>query len=93
MMLAIDGAHAALMHLGEMPENPSKIPSLIKEKLVKPRHVHARCAAIMQELFDISKKILHRDLKEIKGHQYDRLQRDAEFFAREMKAFLEKKHK
>jgi len=88
---AIDASHAALMKLGEMPENPGKISALIQEKLVKAKHVHKKCTGIMKELYDTSKKILHRDIKEIKGSEYDRLQKETDFFVGEMKRFMLKK--
>ncbi len=88
---AIDISHASLMKLGEIPPNPAKISELIAEKLVKPGHVNKRCSTIMKDLYGTSKKILHRDIKEMSGKEYDRLQADAGFLVDEMKRFLMKK--
>jgi len=88
---AIDAAHAALMKYGEMPPNPGKIAQLVKDKLVKDKLVHRKCAGIMQELYDKSKGILHREVREISGKEYDQLQKDTEFFTKEMKRYLDKK--
>ncbi len=88
---AIDAAHASIMKLGEMPENPGRVAELINEKLVVPGHINKRCTRIMQQLYDTSKKILHRDIKEITGTEYDRLQRETKFFVDEIKRFMLKK--
>jgi len=88
---AIDSAHASLMKLGEMPQNPGKIAELINEKLVKRKHVNKKCINIMRDLYNMSKKILHRDIKSLHGKEYDKLQKDTEFFVNEMKNFLTKK--
>jgi hypothetical protein len=87
---AIDSSHAALMKLGEMPETPAKISELIEEKLVKPKHVDKKCPGIMKELYVISKKILHRDIKEITGKEYDELEKKTRYFLDEMKRFITK---
>jgi len=87
---AIDAAHAALMKYGEMPPNPGKIAEMVKNKLVKDKLVHRKCAGIMQDLYTTSKKILHRDIKELGGSQYDSLRKDTEFFTKEMKKYLDK---
>ncbi len=88
---AIDAAHASLMKAGEMPQNPGRIAGLIDEKLVKPGHVHRKCAKIMEKLYGTSKKILHRDIREMSGKEYDRLLSDAGFFVSEMRKYLLKK--
>ena len=85
---AIDAGHAALMKVGEMPPNPSKVSLLVEEKLVRPKHVHKRCSQIMDKLYKTSKGILHRDIKEMPGDEYDKLRKDAEFFIDQMKRFM-----
>lgn len=85
---AIDAAHAALMKQGQMPENPSRVSELIKEHLVSKKLVHKKCIGIMKELYDVSKKIMHRDIKEMKGKEYDRMQKDAKFLVDELKKVI-----
>jgi predicted nucleotidyltransferase len=87
---AIDSAHAALMKNGEMPQNPSKIAELIKTKLVQNKLVNKKCIKIMDTLYKTSKKILHREIKFISGKDYDKLQKDTEFFVTEMRKYLVK---
>ena len=88
----IDASHAALMKMGVMPENPSRISKLIDEHLVSKGLVSKRCVNIMKELYSISKKILHRDTKELTGKQYDKLQKDTTFLVSEMKKCILKKN-
>lgn len=88
---AIDAAHAALMKVGEMPPAPNKVADLLDEKLVKAKLIDKRCPGIMRSLYDTSKRILHRETKEMKGADYDRIQRDAEFFCEELKKYIQKK--
>jgi len=87
---AIDASHAALMKIGELPPNPGKVAELIDEKLCKSKLVDKKCPGIMRSLYATSKKILHREIKEMSGTDYDRLAQDAQFLVKEMKRFLEK---
>ncbi len=86
---AIDSAHAALMTLGETPPSPDHISTMIEDKLVRPGHVHRNTAKIMQELYKVFKGIVHRDVKDISGRDYDDLRKKADEFVKEMKAFVE----
>lgn len=88
---AIDSAHAALMSIGEIPPTPSHVADLLEEKLVKPKHVHKKHAYTMRELYKVFKKIVHRDIKEIKGKDYDKYRKMTEDFVDGMKKFIEKK--
>jgi predicted nucleotidyltransferase len=88
---AIDSAHAALMKAGEMPPPPSKVADLLEEKLVKQKLIDRRCPGIMRNLYDTSKRILHRDIKDMKGSEYDKLQKDAEYLCDELRKYIQKK--
>jgi len=88
----IDSAHAALMKQGVMPENPSRIADLINEHLVLKGKVNKKCVDIMKELYLTSKKILHRDTKELSGKKYDKLGKDATFLVTEMRKCILKKN-
>lgn len=87
----IDSCHAALMKVGEMPPSPKEIAAVIEEKLVKPGHVGRRCAKIMDNIYLTSKKILHREVKSMRGSEYDTLARDAKELVDEMKKFIDKR--
>ena len=84
----IDSAHAALMRIGEMPANPREIPKILEDKLVKTNLVSKECADFAKEIYDLSKKIAHQKLKEIKGVEIDELKEKAERFVDEMKKIV-----
>ena len=87
----IDSAHAALMSLGEIPPTPSHVADLIDEKMVKRGIVHKRYSEIMRSFYKLSRMILHREIKEISGQEYDRYYKEASDFVDKMKNFIEKK--
>ena len=88
---AIDAAHSALMSIGEIPPSPEHVADMIKEKLVKGRKLDGKYANIMQELYLISKKITHREIKYLNGKEYDKLRDRTEDFVKRMKKFIEEK--
>lgn len=88
---AIDAAHAALMKLGEIPPSPEHVADLLERKLVKERHINKKYADVMRKLFTLSKKITHREIKEISGEEYDKYKKLTEIFVEGMKKFIEKK--
>lgn len=88
---AIDAAHAALMAIGEIPVSPSHVPEAIQKKLVEPGYVSKRNVDIMKHLYEISKKILHRESSGFDGKTYDRYRKLSAEFVDEMKKFIESK--
>lgn len=88
---AIDSAHAALMSLGEVPTAPSKVADILEEKMVKPRFVERKYANIMRELYKMSKKIIHREVKSYSGKDYDKYKKMAIDFMNRMRRFIEKR--
>lgn len=86
----IDAAHAALMHIGEIPPTPEHVSDMLREKLVKKRLLEEKYASIMNKFYRLMKKITHREVREIKGREYERLLDEADDFVKRMKAFIEK---
>ena len=86
----IDAAHSALMKAGEVPPSPQHVADKIKERLVAPGHIQRRYAATMEEMYTISRKILHNELREVNGRDYDHYKQKTEDFIRAMKKFIEK---
>ncbi len=85
----IDSAHAALMHLGYIPPSPEDVADMIEEKLVKTGHIKRKYADIMRDMYKTFKQIVHRDIKEIEGKDYDRYKYEVQDFVKEMKKFIE----
>ncbi len=69
---AVDASHAALMKIGEIPPTPEHVSDLLHDKLVKKKLLEPKYVLIMRELYKVSKMITHREIKEIKGHEYDK---------------------
>lgn len=87
---AIDAAHAALMKNGEIPPTPEHVPDMI-EKILVPKGVNIKYAHIMKMMFDLYKKIIHRDIKEISGVEYAKYLKDTEEFVERMGRIVEGK--
>jgi len=88
---AIDAAHAALMRIGEVPPTPEHVADLLNDKLVKTRRLKFKYVMTMRELYNISKKIMHREVKEIKGDEYAMYYEKTRRFVDEMKRIVEGK--
>lgn len=86
----IDSSHAALMKLGEVPASPEHVPDLLNEKLVKTGLLHKKYPGICREFYDLSKSIIHRELKEVSGELFDHYRKLAEEYVEEMRRIVEK---
>lgn len=88
---AIDAAHAALMKSGEIPPTPAHVADLIQDKLVKTKKTRLKHAMTMRELYTLAKKIMHREISEIKGEDYTKYYQRTKEFVDEMKRIVEGK--
>jgi len=86
----IDASHAALMSIGEVPPTPAHVADMIREKLVKPKLLEQRYAAIVSRFYELSRMILHRDIKNISGEEFEQYFKDAEDYINRMKEFVQK---
>ena len=86
----IDAAHAALMKHGEIPPTPEHVADLLEEKLVKKKLLERKYVAIMRHFYKTMKMIVHREIKEIKGEEYDRYYKAAEDFVNRMREFIDR---
>ena len=86
---AIDAAHAALMKIGEVPPTPGHVADLIDEKLVKPGHIEKKYVTIMKNFYKMAKMIDYREIREIKGQEYDKYYLEARDFVDRMRNFIE----
>ncbi len=86
----IDSAHAALMTVGEIPPSPEHIADLMAKKLAKPKLIGAKYVEIMEKFYKLSKMIVHRQLQEVKGEDYEIYYKEAEEFIEEMRKLIEK---
>ncbi len=86
----IDSAHAALMRKNQIPPTPEHVADMLEKVLVKPKLLEPRYAEIMRRFYKISKMITYREIKEIKGPEYEHYYQEAEEFVRRMRKLIEK---
>lgn len=87
----IDAAHAALMRIGEIPPSPSHVAEMLDQKLAKKGHLDKQHVKTMRNFYSIAKQIMHREIREISGAEFDGYARDARAFVDAVKLFIEAK--
>ncbi len=85
----MDSSHAALMRKGEIPPSPEHAADLLYEKLVKTRLLEPEYVQTVRKFYRLSKMITHREIKEIKGAEYDGYLKEATAFVERMKRLIE----
>jgi uncharacterized protein (UPF0332 family) len=85
----MDAAHAALMKHGEIPPSPEHAADFLYQKLTKSKLLEKRYADTMRRFYNLSKQITHREIKEIKGKEYDTYLAEAVKFVERMKKFIQ----
>lgn len=85
----IDAAHAALMKIGEIPPTPSHVADLLHEKMVKKKLLEQHYVTTMNNFYKLMKMITYREIKEIKGQEFDKYFKEAEDFVQRIKRFIE----
>jgi len=86
----IDSAHAALMRQHQLPPTPEHVSDMLDKIYVKRKLLSKKYVDIMQNFYQLNKKITHREVKIITGQQYEKYYADAEDFIRTMKKLIEK---
>ena len=87
----IDAAHASLMYVNETPPSPAHVADLMEEKLVKTGLLDKRHMHTMRMFYNLGKSIMHGQLHDITGDQYDAYYREAYDFVMEIKKFVNRK--
>tara|TARA_Y100000310_G_C20702985_1_gene831818 strand:+ start:4998 stop:5804 length:807 start_codon:yes stop_codon:yes gene_type:complete len=85
----IDAAHAALMKHGEIPPSPAHVSDMMEATLVKDKQIEKRYVTTMKDFYTLAKKIMHREVKDISGKQFDIYYKQAEDFVKRMKKIIE----
>ncbi|MBN1544336.1 hypothetical protein JW898_02635 [Candidatus Woesearchaeota archaeon] len=83
-----DAAHAAVMVAGIVPPSPSHLAETVKRELVARNLVHRRCGEIIDRVYDAAKKVMHREVFEVSGRDFDSYLADADFFIKEIDEFV-----
>ena len=87
----IDAAHAALMRDNQIPPTPKHVADMLEKVYVKRKLLEKKYVEIMHRFYKLSKMITHREIKEIKGHEYEKYYKEAEDFVKRMKHIVQKK--
>ena len=66
---------------------------ILEEKLIKPNHLDRKYAAIVNKFYFLQKKIMHREIREIKGAYLDTLFKEAQDFVEKIDDFINKRFK
>jgi predicted nucleotidyltransferase/uncharacterized protein (UPF0332 family) len=85
----IDSAHAALMKTGEIPPSPEHVADLLEQKLVKKKLLEKKYATTMRNFYKMMKMITHKEISEIKGHEFEHYYSMAEDFVQRMRRIIE----
>jgi len=85
----IDSAHAALMKVGEIPPTPEHAADMMEQKLVKRKLLEHKYVLIMRSFYRLMKMVTHREIVEIKGHEFDHYYKEAEDFVQRMRKIIE----
>ncbi len=86
----IDAAHAALMRKNEIPPTPDHVADMLERVFVKQRLLEPKYIETMRKFYRISKMITHREIKEIKGDEYELYIKEAGGFVQRMRVLIEK---
>ncbi len=85
----IDSAHAALMRKNQIPPTPEHVADMLEKVLVKPKLLEPHYVGTMRRFYKLSKMITYREIKEVKGLEYEQYYREAEDFVRRMRRIID----
>jgi uncharacterized protein (UPF0332 family) len=85
----IDSAHAALMRKNEIPPSPEHVADMLEQVFVKHKLLERKYVDTMTKFYRLNKAITHRELRELKGEEYEKLYLEADEFVRRMRRLIE----
>ncbi len=86
----IDAAHAALMRKEVVPPTPEHVAEMLDKIYVRHKLLDKKYVDIMNRFYRLSKLITHREIRDVKGAEYEHYFREAEDFVRQMRKLIEK---
>ena len=86
----IDSAHAALMKAQQIPPSPDHMADMLEKVFVKSKRLEKRYAETMKRFYRLSKMITHREVREIKGQEYELYFKEAEDFVIRMRKLIDR---
>lgn len=85
----IDAAHAALMKTGEIPPTPEHVADLLEQKLVKRKLLEEKYVHIMRNFYKLMKMIVHKQVMQISGKDFDNYYKSADDFVKRMRKIID----
>jgi len=89
---AINASHSALMSLNIVPPSPQFVSHYLEEHLVKNKLLDKKYVSIMEDIYILAKRIMHREVKEISGKEYDKHHKDVQDLVAAMRKIIEKRN-
>ncbi|MBI2665974.1 nucleotidyltransferase domain-containing protein [Candidatus Woesearchaeota archaeon] len=86
----IDAAHAALMRKDVVPPTPEHVAEMLDKVYVRHKLLDKKYVLIMERFYRLSKMITHREIRDIKGSEYDQYFKEADDFVQQMRKLVEK---
>lgn len=68
----VDSAHSALMAANQVPPSPEHISEMLDEVFVKTKKLDKKYLDYYNEVYALTKNILHSNIKDIKGSEIDK---------------------
>ena len=86
----VESAQALLMSIKVLPPSPEHIPILLKQHFVDKGLLKKKSVIDFRELFDLHRKIIHEEIKNLDGKVVDEFQEKSEdFFKKSLKLINE----
>lgn len=86
----VDSAHAALMSARQSPPSPEHIPIMLKEIFVDNKALDMNYVIWYRDLYLLHRKIVHGDIRDIRGQEIDDWQKRADQFVGVMAELVKK---
>ncbi|MBN1646221.1 hypothetical protein JW868_04240 [Candidatus Woesearchaeota archaeon] len=84
----IDAGHSALMFVGELPPPPDQVAEVLEQKVLPLKTITQEHVQTVQELYDLSKQITHREIRYLEGRVYDDYLQKANDFIEHVKTMI-----
>lgn len=87
----IDAAHAALMTKNVLPPSPEHVADMLRETFVSRKLLENEYPQTMEAFYKMMKMITHRQIREIKGEEFDTYYKKAKMFVDKMRSLIDMK--
>jgi len=84
----VDSAHAVLMAAKQSPPSPEHIPIMLKELFVDTGNLKMKYVIMYRDLYLLHRKIIHKEITDLKGVEIDDWQAKTEDFIKVMTQLL-----